>query len=213
MQDKIMNLLKNGYVTIPKVLLSNYKELKISENDLILLIYLINYDGKEFNPSIISKDLNMPINDILVTIEHLTDINILRLKNKKIDGIIHEMIDLSNLYEKLMYSIINDEENKEENNIFSVFEKEFGRTLAPMEYEIINGWLDSNYNEKLILEALKEAVYNGVFKLNYIDKILYEWDKKGIKSINDVEKDKEKYNKKKDEKKELYDYNWLEEYE
>lgn len=79
-----------------------------------------------------------------------------------------------------------------------------------MEYEIINSWIDSGYSEELIIAALKEAVYNGVFKLNYIDKILYEWGKKGIKSIQDIEKEKTKFQSKKEEKKELYDYNWLE---
>ena len=95
-------------------------------------------------------------------------------------------------------------------DIFTTFESEFGRTLAPMEYEIINSWLDTGYDKELIISALKEAVFNGVFKLNYIDKILYEWNKKGIKTPKDIEKDKVKYSKKKEEKKELYDYNWLE---
>jgi DnaD/phage-associated family protein len=81
---------------------------------------------------------------------------------------------------------------------------------SPMEYEIINSWLDTGYDKELIISALKEAVFNGVFKLNYIDKILYEWNKKGIKTPNDIEKDKVNYSKKKEEKKELYDYNWLE---
>lgn len=47
-------------------------------------------------------------------------------------------------------------------------------------------------------------MYKGVFKLNYIDKILYEWGKKGIKSIQDIEKEKIKFNKK--EEKRIYDY-------
>ena len=109
-----------------------------------------------------------------------------------------------------MHISFNEEKEEIPSNIFSTFETEFGRTLAPMEYEIINSWIDSGYSEELIIAALKEAVYNGVFKLNYIDKILYEWGKKGIKSIQDIEKEKTKFESKKEEKKELYDYNWLE---
>ena len=58
--------------------------------------------------------------------------------------------------------------------------------------------------------ALDEAVYNGVYKLNYIDKILFEWNKKGIKSREDKIKNDTEFKNRKSEKKELLDYNWLE---
>ena len=47
--------------------------------------------------------------------------------------------------------------------------------------------------------------------MRYIDKILFEPEKKPIKSKEDVMKDKERYHqeKKKKDKKELFDYNWL----
>ena len=58
--------------------------------------------------------------------------------------------------------------------------------------------------------ALKEAVYNGVTNLRYIDKILYEWKKKGIKSKEDIEKERANF-KKKSSKGEVFDYDWLNE--
>ena len=79
-----------------------------------------------------------------------------------------------------------------------------------MEYEIITGWIDSGYTEELIILALKEATYNGVSNLRYIDKIIYEWGKKGIKTKEDVEKNKKQF-KSNSEKKEMFDYNWLDE--
>lgn len=210
MQEKILDLIKDSSLTIPKILLCNYRTLNMSEKDLILMMYLMNDKEKEFNPSKISKELNVPLEEILISIDNLTNQNILKIDLRKIDGVRHEFINIDNLYNKLLYLVINEEKEEEPTNIFSVFESEFGRTLAPMEYEIINSWIDSGYSEELIIAALKEAVYNGVFKLNYIDKILYEWNKKGIKSKSDIEKDKDKFKTKKEEKKELYDYNWLE---
>ena len=82
-------------------------------------------------------------------------------------------------------------ENKEEEKQTSIYDKiqqEFGRILSPMEYEIIGAWIDGATSEELITEALKEAVYNGVNNLRYIDKILYDWGKKGYKTKEDVEK-------------------------
>jgi primosome len=210
MPEKVMDLIKNGNFTFPKILLFNYQELKINESQLILLIYLMNLKDTEFNPNNITKDLKMPLTDVLTNIDVLTNLNLIKIDLRKIDGVRHEFINIDQLYEKLLYLVINEEKEEIPSNIFSTFETEFGRTLAPMEYEIINSWIDSGYSEELIIAALKEAVYNGVFKLNYIDKILYEWGKKGIKSIQDIEKEKTKFQSKKEEKKELYDYNWLE---
>ena len=210
MPEKVMDLIKNGNFMFPKILLFNYQELKINESQLILLIYLMNLKDTEFNPNNITKDLKMQLTDVLTNIDVLTNLNLIKIDLRKIDGVRHEFINIDQLYEKLLYLVINEEKEEIPSNIFSTFETEFGRTLAPMEYEIINSWIDSGYSEELIIAALKEAVYNGVFKLNYIDKILYEWGKKGIKSIQDIEKEKTKFQSKKEEKKELYDYNWLE---
>ena len=118
------------------------------------------------------------------------------------------------MYTKLGYFIVNEEEIKAEdsNNIFTVFESEFGRTLSPIEYQIINGWLEDQLSEEMIIEALKEATYNGVSNLRYIDKILYEWRKKGYQTKSDIEANRNNFNKK-EPKKELFDYNWLDDQE
>ena len=72
-----------------------------------------------------------------------------------------------------------------------------------------------NISEELIKEALKEAVFNGVFNLKYIDRILYEWSKDGVKTVKDVEERRKKRNKKKEEKDEIdldiVDWNWFDE--
>ena len=76
------------------------------------------------------------------------------------------------------------EEIKED--VFKVFERELGRTMSSMELELINGWLVSGTTEEIILGALREAVYNGVNSFRYIDKIIYEWERKGFKTMDDV---------------------------
>ena len=206
MKEKVKELLIQGDIKFPRLLLNNYRNFNITEIELVILIYLINLDDLEFNPNLISKELNIPLEDIMMNIDNLTKNNIIKIETKKVGNIRKDIINLDNLYDKLLYTIITEEKEEKETDIFTTFESEFGRTLAPMEYEIINSWLDM-YAKDIIVAALKEAVYNGVFKLNYIDKILFEWQKKGIKSVKDIEK---KSFKKKEEKKELYDYNWLE---
>ena len=81
------------------------------------------------------------------------------------------------------------EEKKETTeDVFKIFERELGRPISAMELELINGWLAAGTPEELIVGALREAVYNGVTNFRYIDKIIYEWDKKGFKTMDDVNK-------------------------
>ena len=78
-----------------------------------------------------------------------------------------------------------------------------------MEYEIIKGWINDKIAYEIIIEALKEATYNGVTSLRYIEKIIFEWKKKGFKTKTDILKDKENYKKKKQTQTSVFDYNWL----
>ena len=200
MTSKVIELIKNGTIIVPTLLLTNYKKLKITEKELILVIYLIN--NNDFDPERISNDLDLKIEDVLKLIDSLSKKDILKIKATT-NKVYEEKELLDELYNKLALLIINEEE-KTETTIYDKFEKEFGRTLSPMEYEIIGAWLDNNYEEEMIENALKEAIYNGVTNLRYIDKILSEWKRKGIKNKKNTKSAKE-------EVKEVFDYDWLNE--
>ena len=210
--EHIVELLKNRDYHLPKVLLCNYKSLKITEIELVILIYLINLDNMTYNPKQISDDLNIKMNDVLIFVNNLCEKGIISIDMVKINKINNEIINLDLLYEKLAFSIINSGKSTEVKNegLFEKFEHEIGRGLSPMEFDIINNWLNSDYSEELILCALKEAVYNGsTSNLRYIEKILFEWKKKGIKNSEDVEKNKREFKKTRNENLELFEYDWL----
>ncbi|MNO29573.1 DNA replication protein DnaD [compost metagenome] len=76
---------------------------------------------------------------------------------------------------------------EENRSLFTIFEKEFGRPLSPMECETISGWVDQDkYPEELILLALKESVFAGKVHFRYIDRILLEWARNRVKNAQDV---------------------------
>ena len=208
MVEKIIDSLKNTY-TIPSILIKEYKNLKINEKELIILIYLINQKESEFNPSKIKTELNFEMNEVLNIINELSKKDLLKIEPIVYKNIHKEAINLDSLYNKLAF-ILLDKKEENNNSLYEIFEKELARTLSPMEYEIIGAWAKNNSNE-IIIEALKEAVYNNVSNLRYIDKILSEWNKKGIKSKEDIEEDRKNFKKK--NKKELIDYDWLNENE
>lgn len=208
--DQMVDLLKNKDFHIPRVLLTSYKKLNISDSELIILIDLINSDSSIYNPKQISIDLSLSLNEVLELINDLIEKGIISLDIVKINNIHSEVINLNLLYEKLSLILMGNLPKEESNsNLFDIFESELGRGLTPMEFEIINGWLDIDYTQELILSALKEATYNGISNFRYIDRILYEWHKKGIKTKEDVEKNKKEFKKAKSSNLELFDYDWL----
>lgn len=210
--SNILDIIKGKNIVIPYILIKNKKELNIDYKELMFLSFLLSQNSKIiFDVALFSTCLNMEISDIMGLVGSLTDKKLLEMnviKNK--NGMMCEYLDIDLLYAKLMDLTLESKEEKDEDiekNIYSTIEKEFGRTLSPIECETIKGWIDSNISEDLIKEALKEAVLNGVNNLKYIDKILYEWNKKGYTKSSDI---KRKSKKEKSEEVKLFDYDWLE---
>ena len=167
----------------------------------------------EYNPSIFVQELNIDKYKVLELINSLKEKNILTIlikkENKKVSS---EYISLQPLYDKIMNIVMDNKEKQIEidENIYSIFENELGRTLSPLEYEKIKEMVTS-YGQELVVEALKEAVYNRANNLRYIETILSEWNKKGYKSKVDILKDRENYRKKKTDNIKLPDIDWLNE--
>lgn len=208
MVDKLKDVLMCRDIVVPRLLFNNYRKLGLSSDNLIFLIYILN-SNLIFNPKQISEDIGMSLSEVMECIESMSSSGLLKVEIRKNGNVRNEFINIDGLFDKLSNLLISDEK-EETSNIYDVFESEFGRTISPMEYEIINAWLDNNVSEEVIILALKEAVYNGVNNLRYIDKIISEWTKKGIKNAEDVEKSRIKY--KKERKKtsdEILNYDWL----
>ena len=216
---KLIDIFKQGHIVIPLFMLQHYKELKLEIGEFLFLMYLYNLGNKFiFDPSKFADDLNLDIKDIMNYIGTLSDKHFIRVEVMKNDkGLMEEMVLMDDFYSKLSLITmdeINNASSTDSSNIYEVIEKEFGRTLSPMEYEIIRAWLDNGMSEELIQEAIKEATYNGVSNLRYIDKILYEWSKLGIKNAKDVSDNKKKRAKAKEEASsdvdmDIMDWDWF----
>lgn len=214
MEDKLINLLKDRPIMIPKLLFNNYRKLKITDSELIIIMLLMSMGDKViYNPDEFAKEINANKHEVMNTINNLCDKNIISLDVEKINKKTYEYISLNLLYEKLFNLIMDkDDKEKEEVNIgiFDTFESELGRVLSPMEYSQIKEWLTSGNSEEMITCALKEAVLNGVSSFRYIDSILNDWKKKGYKNKMDISKDREIYRSKKN-KVQVFDTDWLNE--
>lgn len=207
----MIELLKEKNLQVPSLLLYHYKDFKIEAIDVLILIYFINHDSL-FNPKEVSEKLGLSMPEVLESITRLSENDLMKVELKTKEGLREEHIDLSRLYEKMgMLLIDTPKQEEKQTTIFDHFEQEFGRTLSPTEYQIIRGWIEMEYGEELILEALKEAVYNGVSSLRYIDKILYEWKKQGVKTKSDVERRVTEKKEFKPIDRDIMEYDWLNE--
>ena len=190
---KEKELFKEKSFQINPNVLKNIKNLNLSLNEFLLILYFINIEPS-LNLEEIKKYLNFTNEEILNIYSDLLTKGMIEIQVIKENGALTEKISLEMFYDKLILN--KPKEDVKDTDIFSKFENEFARSLSPIEYETINNWLNNNVSEEIIASALKEAVINGVTNLRYIDKIIYEWTRKSKKPENE-------------EYKELFDYDWL----
>lgn len=74
-------------------------------------------------------------------------------------------------------------------NIYDYIEINFGRTLSPIEYEEVEKWEDSD----LTRYAISQAILNGKYNLKYISRILDNYKKNGIITIQQAQEEEEKF--------------------
>lgn len=212
MDNNIIELLNDKHYVFSSQMIKALDH-NISLNEFLVLMYLVNDYQKSFDAEGLSKEFNMSLEEVMDAFNKLISKKLITLTSSKdIEGRINDTISLDNYFKLIAGDLKEIESKTKEADIFTKIEAEFGRPLSPIECEIINGWIDTGNSDDLIIGALKEASYNGVKNLRYIDKILYEWGKKGFKSMNDVNR----HIKNKEEEKpkeELFDYDWLDDEE
>lgn len=210
--NEIENILKEKPIILPRYLFKYYLRLGITSEELIILIFVVDKGDKIiYNPSLLSEELGMDKFKVMELLNSLNEKKIISITVEKENNKSEEYISLELLYKKITNILVDkkDEKNLDNSDIFSIFEREFGRTISSMECQIIKGWIDDGFTHELIMEGLKEAIYNGATSFRYIEKILYDWRKKGYKNKHDVIEAKNKYRESKKEIKDFFYYDWV----
>lgn len=70
-------------------------------------------------------------------------------------------------------------------NLYAVFESEFGRPLSPLEFEQVEK-MQQECGDNLVKLALAEAVMAGARSFRYIETVLNNWSKAGIKTVDEA---------------------------
>ena len=214
-------------LTVPKKLFVNYKQLSIDEQELVVILHIHRFsqEGLLFpTPFKLAELMTIDEHKCSQLLRQLIQKDLLTIiEFQSENGIANERYSLEPLWEKLYQKQpekeVNTDSSDQMMNIFVLFEQEFGRALSPFEIETINIWLDQEIIEpSLIKAALRESVLMNKLNFRYIDRILSEWKRKGIRTVDQArEQSKNFHNNKQVESKPrpkvdpaIY-YNWLEE--
>ena len=196
------------------ILVDNYKKLGLNENELsiILVTNSLIQKGMDFiTPDIIALKMTLDFQEIDTYFTNLIKKDILTLEgNERLH------ISIEPLKKKLI-NIFYDEvkketstSNKEQDDIFVLFETEFGRALSQFEVNTIKDWFDQGNTASTIKEALNVATLAKVKTIRYIDKVLLEWKRREELARNGISPLSEKWRKNLEETMEIAKINWME---
>ena len=167
------------------LLIENYKKLKISEVELAT-IFVIDHLIGQGNPfvtaDLLSLKMSLDIKEIDKVLANLISKGFFEYKTqgKKTVATLEPL--KQKLYREFQIFLSKEEDEKtskriteEFENIYKTFEELLGRSLSPVEISKIHEWISYGYSDKLIIDALKEALRQGKKSLRSVDKILLSW--------------------------------------
>ena len=201
------------------LLLENYKKLNLDEKEVIVLLMieqLLRQNNTFITADILSLKMNLNVKEIDDILVKLVNRNIIAYNtdNKDISTSLDPLYN--KLYKEFEKDIMDDnftnadeEKTKSLQNIYQEYEKILGRPLSPIEYSQINEWINNEYTDQMIIDALKEAISHQKKSFRAVDKILLQWQtrddrkKEGYSAIND------KWNKNIDETIKIAQAKWV----
>ena len=206
MENELMlDWISAGQTVLPTLLLRYYRRLNLSNDELVLILQLKSYmDQGNYFPKMenIAENMNMTEQNVFKAVHQLIQKKVLTIETTNDEeGISQDAYSLNMLWERIIILMKQErsdqaieKEEAEEKNLYSMFEAEFGRPLSPIEIETLVAWIENDkYSSELIQLALREAVLSQVYNFKYIDRILLNWEKKNIRTKEQVEKEIKKY--------------------
>jgi len=204
-QDRLRIWMERGNVHISQLFFRSYKQLGIRDTDAMLVLQLMSFaeDGSGLpGPSDIAGRMCIPEEEIGSGLQRLMQTGFLSIeRTMDEDGRLSEAYSLHPLWNRLIDQEIllcdgqaQADRQAEEGEIFAIFEQEFGRLLSPMECETISMWFDvDGHSPDLIKAALREAVIARKVSFRYVDRILFEWKKKNVRTVSDAEEEARRF--------------------
>ncbi|MFK3958760.1 DnaD domain-containing protein [Guptibacillus hwajinpoensis] len=207
-KEHIIQIINEGHVSVPRLLLNYYVSVGLHEEDAFFLIRLHSFieQGNSFpTPEELAQAMTYSPQVCLDKIQQLMQKGVLTIEEHQNESknYYSEVYSLLPLWERIFKAIEQEEAEKaaakndeNEESLYTLFEREFARPLSPIECETLAMWIDGDkHDAELIKGALKEAVLAGKLNFRYIDRILFEWKRNGIKTLEQARSYGEKFRK------------------
>lgn len=208
-------------IIIPKILFDHYHHLGMSETELIMILKIIHLSDHQSLPSfeMIAEQMSIDKAQVMLLLQNLISKDFIKIDVKKFDDEhFEERFDFEPLEKRLLQLNDDKKRNSQTNQsdfkqVFERFEATFGRPLTPLELEIISNWMDTDHHSaSLIITALNEAAAHNKLSIKYIDRILLNWKKRNVKTIEESKVISDKYQPEKTLSKKIPDipvFDWV----
>lgn len=191
----IKRLYEEFDLSIERILLKEYRRLKLSmaEMSVLIALFSIYKKRKTFTIASISRRVDIGNDAIGNAVESLIEQGFVNVKLESKDGKEREIFDLDPALEKIESLMRQDEierlKERVENEIVDVirrFEQGLGRSLLPYEFENIRRWFEEKaFTSDQIIKAIEEAGDRVSIKL--IERMLNQNALKPIEIDADLE--------------------------
>ena len=167
------------------LLIENYKKLKINEKELATILvmdHLINAGNRFVTVDLLSLKMTLPPKEIDEIFAKMLTKGFIVYKTvgKKTVTSLDPLKE--RLYHDFQITLSNETDEAKRNeteeclsNIYEQYEQLLNRPLSPVETSKIREWISYGYEDKLIIDALKEALAQGKKSLRSVDNILLTW--------------------------------------
>lgn len=206
----VQALLFSGTISVPKYFLTHYSELGLSNDEAMLIIHLFSEteNQKSIDLEALAQRMNLDLTQIEMMLANLFKQNLVTTEKRwnssakawynsyNFVGLIDELAELWAIEQVKQFEEVQNLVKQDRSDIspsleriIRSFEQELGRPLTEIECNFIRDWMSAHFSEELILEALKRGVSAGIRNFRYLDSILREWEKKGLRTREEVESD------------------------
>lgn len=195
----ITKLIERKVIDIKEFIINHYVELGLNETEAMVLIHLYNFilSGSEFlSINQLTKKTSLSFVDCSNLCLQLAKKNFIAFQiNLDENGKTKETFTLEPLFDKIYHLIQAESEEMDEavqhnqiGELVQLIEVEFGRPISSFEIQLITSWItEYQFDFEVIKQAIKEALLANAYNLKYVDRILLNWSKLNIRTIEDAQ--------------------------
>lgn len=194
MAASLNDYLTAGQTAFSDALFAHYQETSLTPREFLVYLFLAQWGQHHPEaPALedLAKAVKMPARDTYAVINTLIQKKTIQLvSTRDAAGRSTDEYDVSPLLDQVLTgapAATPQTPSAAPQQVFSDIEIEFGRPLSPIEQQTINDWLTTDhYDPGVIQLALREAVLNQAYSLRYMDRILINWEKRHLTTVQQV---------------------------